>query len=184
VKPITNVHVHRNSPFAPEYSLGWEFDGARYHVWVSTDGRFDVRPELFKNPTVRWENRLQTERPEGFFETRKLSLAIAKNKAMADDAMAQAVAGNMFAAADRKLTIEEQNRKAKARDAYLQTLAKEAAPDMLKVLQAIAEFWKDEQRAFPLDPGALLFEDGDLTIADAVRNAIKTATTGPAKEGQ
>jgi hypothetical protein len=135
-----------------------------------------MRPELFKNPLVQWENRVTTEKPAGFFKTRHLNRGIAKNKTMIQDALAEAVAGHLFEKCDQRLREAEAKRQADNRAAFLVRCAQEAGPEMLKVLLAIREFYADNNH-HPLDPGALIL-DGDETIADAVNRVVNLAETG------
>jgi hypothetical protein len=167
---IKNVTVERGSPHA-EYALMWEGGGARYHVWLSDNlhptGKVGLLGVvLFKNCPLP----LKRGNP-GYFETRRLKLSIAKNKAMFETALAEAKRDGLFAKADDELATKEQERRAKAAAEYKVTLAEQAGPKMLVVLQAIAQFWSGEQTNAPLSPGALILDDEE-TIADAVRRVI------------
>lgn len=167
---ITNVEVERGSPHA-EYALMWESAGARYHVWLCPDDKSMSSPILFKNAPLRLKRG-----DAGFFETRRLKMSIAKNKLIVDDAMAEAVAGHLFEQCDQKLADAEKERLAKNAAEYKVTLAEKAGPKMLEVLRAIAEFWSDEQKDFPLSPGALILPAfNQNTIRDAVRAAVAEA---------
>jgi hypothetical protein len=194
---ITNVTVHRNSEYA-DYSISWEFKGSRYHIWMSGD-EHAVRPTLYKNTL---DHNLKRGDP-GYLPTRQLNVTVPKNKLMIDDAIAEAVAAQLFEAADQKLKDEAAAKAIEYAAARKLKDAEAAAPEMLKVLKAIAEFWSGEQTSFPLSPGALILPAGSFysnrdgeaqiigktggglvnpddheTIADAVRRVVLFAETG------
>jgi hypothetical protein len=179
--PVHNVSVGRSGE---QYSLSWSWKQDHYHVWLRIpslevtpaigSGRgypavYKTVPPTDKHPrTGRYRN-----------EVRYLDARIAKNKAMVEDAMAQAEAGRLFEKCERKLAQEEKERLAQAAAEYKVRLAKEAGPQMLIVLKAISKFWQEGGNIHPLSPGALLLE-GEETIADAVKLAIIMAETGGA----
>lgn len=171
---ITNLEVMRGSEYS-DYALSWHFKGARYHVWLSADGRYELRPELFKNP-IEPRNRHEP----GYFATRHLDVTVAKNAEMIEQAKAEAVAGHLFGKCDQKLADEAKQQREKAAAAHALQLVKEAGPQMLTILKAISEFWRTGDDLQPLSPGALILPEGDQTIVAAVRAAVLQAETGGA----
>lgn len=97
---ITNVEVGLYSQHA-DFVLSCHSGDARYHVWLSRENRLinkvDGKATLFKNS-------IQTERNKpGYFQTRKLDPEAAFGKAVIEQMMAQAQAGDLFTKAEARL---------------------------------------------------------------------------------
>jgi hypothetical protein len=129
---ISDVEVSRHSEHS-EYSLSWRSGDARYHVWLSTDGRYDVKPcignktrSLYKTP----ENGAASQT-----KVSQLDINVPKNKAMFQDAMAEATAQHLFEKCNADLLEREQKMLAKCHAEYLIELQHKAGPEMFTVLK-------------------------------------------------
>lgn len=69
---LTNVHITYHSDY--NIAVGWQFEGANYHIWIWS-GKFDSTGTLFKNSLV---DRGQP----GYFDTRKLNPTNSRNADM------------------------------------------------------------------------------------------------------
>lgn len=83
---LTNVHVTYTSNH--HISVGWQFEGANYHIWIWS-GKFDPMGTLFKNPLV---DRGQP----GYFDTRRLNPIKARNADMIAIAFAIVKTSNLL----------------------------------------------------------------------------------------
>jgi hypothetical protein len=168
---ITNVKVER-APSSSAYALGWVHNNVSYHVWLDGDRKFSVmngltngRPTLYKHsPTGKRVGHLNAE--------------IAKNAEMIRQAIDEAVANHLFTKCDEQILAEEQKKLAAMQAARRLSDVQAAGPQMLAVLKAIDEFWKDGGDRQPLDPGALILDDREQIIVEAVREAVRQAETG------
>lgn len=168
MKGQTNFEVDRRSDHS-DYCLSWELGDAHYHIWLES-GTFKLRPAL----GVKDRTRAIYKRSPHSDDIQYLKTDVPKNRAMVDDAIAEAVANHLFEKEDQRLRDENIALRKRDAAAYAVTLAKEAGPQMLAVLKAIDEFWRGGDYIHPLSPGALIM-DGDQTISDAVKAAIVAA---------
>jgi hypothetical protein len=163
---ISHVAVERTSQHS-DYCLGWQTSEARYHVWLAPEN-YALRAVVGRSTAQLYKHDLTPDS-----KCRFLSVAVPKNKAMFDDAMAEAVAGHLFEKCDEAIAQAERDRLARAAAEHKVTLAEKAGPKMLRVLKAIAEYWSDEQKDTPIAPGALLTDEE--TIAEVVRKVVAEA---------
>jgi len=142
---ITKVEVDHNSRIS-DYSLSWEHKGARYHVWLSGDGQFALRPTLYKNPPITVEHR-----GPGWFSTRRLDVSVTKNHLMIQEALLIAKQSHLFEAADAKLDAIEAEHVQKAVEATRLARIKDNAPELLEALKALTDL--DPPCPFPPSDG-------------------------------
>jgi hypothetical protein len=93
---VTNVELGEYSAFNATISLGWEADGARYHIWCKN------APELpFERGTVLYKNPPHgvKHRGPGDFNTRQLDSTKPRNVDMIRRARDMALGCLLFAAA-------------------------------------------------------------------------------------
>jgi hypothetical protein len=169
---ISNVAVNRESEHG-DYCLAWRGKDAQYHVWLAPD---DYTPRTVVGQ--RGAEIYKRDLAETYAsKCRFLKLAIPKNKAMFQDAMAEATAQHLFEKCNANLLEREQKRLAEAHAAYLIELQHRAGPEMFAVLKAIDGFFATNEN-FTLAPGAQILQLGRETIADAVRRVVKLAENG------
>lgn len=73
------------------YSINWNFDGARYHIWPNGTYGQNNSPILYKRPP----HGIKRNEP-GFFDTRRLDGTNSRNMVMIAQVMAIVNAGNMI----------------------------------------------------------------------------------------
>lgn len=168
MKGQTNFEVDRRSDHA-DYCLSWVLNDAHYHIWLEP-GTFKIQPPLGVKDKTRAIYKHLRHHPD----CQHLKIDVPKNRAMVDDAIAEAVANHLFEKADQRVRDENAARRKEAAAEHAVTCAKEAGPQLLAVLKAIDEFWRGGDYIHPLSPGALIM-DGDQTISDAVKAAIVAA---------
>lgn len=141
-------------------SLGFDCDGARYHVWLDKHG--EMREPLYKNPPRNIEYK-----KEGWFKTRELDLAAQSSQKLLKAALAQA--GNFraayaaaYKAGEDKLAAE----KAANAEASRIALVKEAGPALLPSLIDVLALAR--VKFGNLDPDAnIVFERAEAAIIQA-----------------
>lgn len=158
---LENLRVERGGD---QYCLAWTCGHRGYHIWLSTDFKITggARP-LFYRP-VAGENQVS-----------RLSLAVPKNKAMVDDAITEATVQHLFEKHEQDLILEKARRQKAQAERQAAERVREAAPEMLALLEAVAEFWSEyEKFQTPLHPGAMITEK-DECIAELVREVVRKA---------
>jgi hypothetical protein len=173
---ISDVEVSRHSEHS-EYSLSWRSGDARYHVWLSTDGQYKVKPCIGNSNQNRALYKTTENGPAARATISQLDISVPKNKAMVLDAMAEATAQHLFEKCNADLLEHEQAYLKKAHAEYLIELQHKAGPEMYKVLKAIAVFFA-RNLSMPLAPGAMISETGDELIVDEVNRVVTLAEQG------
>ncbi len=164
----TNIRIHGLSYANRLAELGWEKDGARFHVWIKTDTLTDTGI-LYKNPP----NDIEFRGPE-YFDTRHLDPTAKANAATVEFAKQYARDHDLVNKARADLQAEKNREAADLAEAARIATIKEAGPDLLAALQdcvADLENWKTDHE-----------EPGEPFIAtekalEKARAAIKAATT-------
>ena len=100
MKGQTNFEVDRRSDHA-DYCLSWELGDAHYHIWLES-GTFKLRPQLGVKDRDACD--LQALAPQPRLQ--HLKADVPKNRAMVDDALAEAVANHLFEKEDQRLRDE------------------------------------------------------------------------------
>jgi hypothetical protein len=108
VTPFTNVKVSIYDDNAMLFSLSWEHDGARYHVWIDRhtytiepDPGYKRRPTLYKNPPQDVRVGM-----DSYFRTRKLD---ARKHCIVDTVLGHAKRTGLFEAALAKVKPRERD---------------------------------------------------------------------------
>lgn len=126
MKTISNVKVINlvEHQLPGRAAIGWDFNGARFHIWVQTEPLELREPVLFKNPPLS----MGFHKP-GYFETRKLDVTKRNNNAMIMEAfrlvkeqglIEKARAAFVEAEAIRRNEYTEALRRMKIKDAALE----------------------------------------------------------------
>lgn len=179
-RTMEQIAVDRSSGYSA-YSLSWRTAGARYHVWLKREDLSLTEGTLFKNPLVK-------RGEPGYFNTRQLDVDAPKNRAMIQIAFEWAKQQKLIEAADQRLADEAERERLAREAAIRRNRARDAAPAMLEVLKAMANYWGFYAEGapagaiptHPLHPGALLL-GGDTnteSIYDAVQRVVKLAEEG------
>jgi hypothetical protein len=127
---ISDVEVGRHSEHS-DYSLSWRSGDARYHLWLSTDGRYAIQYCIGS----RTRSLYKTVEVGGTSKVSQLDLSVDKNYAMFQDALAEATAQHLFEKCNADLLEREQKRLAEAHAEYLVELQHKAGPEMYAVLK-------------------------------------------------
>jgi hypothetical protein len=180
--PLTALEVTAHDS---AYCLSWERNRDHYHVWLNR-GDFSVQPGVGSNGKGLYKRIGDSQK------VAHLDHTVLKNGIMIGRALSEARAAKLFHLCDQHLAEAEKKRLAQAAEEYKVTLAQQAGPQMLVVLKAISEFWKEGGDRQPLDPGALIFDShsGNIpfgltqvplnfqTALSAVRAVVKLAEQG------
>jgi hypothetical protein len=167
---ITNVTAGLSSQYA-NYHVACECDGARYHIWVDKDTHQPFYPQtLYKNSLAKYGE-------PGYYKTRHLKPDSKFASEMVAALLHEAAANNLYEKADQKLADELAAEQATHKAAVAVRVAKDAGPEMLKVLESIYEFWRESRGRNPLWPGAMILDD-DETIFEAIERVTLLAKKG------
>lgn len=125
---LTDVHVGRSGD---DYCLSWRMDEDKYHIWIEA-ANFKIRPgmmgrELYKTPPKNEHGKQP--------DVRLLRLDVPKNKLMVDDAIAEATAAHLFEKCEAELAAIKNERLIKAAAEHKLEMARQAGPELLKVLE-------------------------------------------------
>lgn len=128
---IENICVHPTTKYSSQYALGWDKDGARFHVWLDRETK-EVTMELFKNPplgTNLWG--------EGYFSTRHLDLHAKQNWLDFTEAFKFAEDNNLFQVEEARLKAELEAEDVKHQKAVRKRKLETAGPRLYEALQLI-----------------------------------------------
>lgn len=132
---IENVKAHK-ATYDNRYALCCEYEGARYHVWVTDPASGQLEgPSLYKNPP----DTARTGRDPGYFKTRRLSAASKLGRWMVGEMFAVAVRESLFSKADDEVEAEKQRQAREAAEGRRRHRVQAAAEEMLAALRYIAE---------------------------------------------
>lgn len=139
MKTPTNVHVDNYTSFNKRASVGWNFDGARYHVWIDVetlaiDGKFSSAGPgtLYKNPP------LEVERGEpGHYDARLLDATATKNAALIARVFEIVKRDGLVAKAIAKQNAADQRKRDGYAAAAKVARIKEAGPELLEALRYV-----------------------------------------------
>jgi len=153
--PITNVHVDCLSTIG-RAALGWEYGGARYHVWIDT-GEQPAKwapDKVYKNPPLG----IKSGDP-GNFHTRRLNPRAGANAAMLSEAVRQVIEWGLVVQAKVAEQAKEEQAHAAALAAEAAERVRDAAHDLLAVVRMVAD----------------LYQPGKTHTLDAVQEAARAA---------
>ncbi len=133
---ITDVHVSNYTKFAGHgrAAIGWNADGARFHVWVDIhkDEKLKLTSDIYKNPPLYVDRK-----DAGHFDTSKLNANIAKNAAIIKQAFDVVKRDGLIG---KEIAVEQEKENARlaeiAEDTRIHRI-KEAGPDLLEALQGL-----------------------------------------------
>lgn len=127
-KPIiTGVHVDSLMWGETRAAAGFEFNGARYHIWFNL--------KTMKSDGTLYKNSIAKHDEPGYYHARKLDPTKPNNKAMLAEMWRQIKEGHLVARALAASQAMENARIAEAADALRVHLIKEAGPKLLEALK-------------------------------------------------
>lgn len=136
---ITNAHVDPPSFGSDRMGAGFDYRGARFHVWIVPDERgrpqFDSRDGkrvLYKNPPAGVKRDSLDN-----FPTRRLDATSAPNVRLINELFRQVVEGDMIAKARAAADVIENKRLAEAHAEWAVQCKHDAGPQLYAVLLRI-----------------------------------------------
>lgn len=160
---IFNLSVEQRSEYS-DVSIGWnDADNNRYHVWLNRDTLQRREDTIYKNPPIE-----VTFKGPGYFPTRRLSLAIAKNKYTFDVAMQQAAGQDLFSKAQRTLQTQIDAENEERKQIVARNLKRDNAEALYSALKNLLEFGTFD---LSLDSTRQLIAEASAALAAAERGA-------------
>lgn len=139
---IHNVYANFNGY---RWSAGFDYKGARFHVWFDRDSMQVERvgsahPILYKNPPIGTKFR---DVANGWFETRRLDAGAKENALLVAEMFGQIKEQGLIEKAEAEAHAAEQERLEKAAAEYKINLQKEAGPKLYEALHDALPFVED-----------------------------------------
>lgn len=143
---LENIHVDNLNDSGRHAALGWDCDGARFHVWFDpsdwtiqdsrSSGSMRSFPTVYKNPPcgVKYKE-------AGHFTTRRLDASKGPNAKMLADAKAYAIAHDLIGKAIQANADAKAQNITEQHERRMIDLCKEAGPKLLQALRDIQDVY-------------------------------------------